>query len=151
MWLLPLVFSVLIGAVAGAVILQISIAIFNGLARVGGDDKDNQVPELEFGQAITFSFLAMLMNFGLGFLMSVILGLIVVVAHDDSVYNAVMLLPRVLAWPMSIMLTIFLLMKSMPTDLPRAFLISLISTVIGVFLIALLGCGAVVLGVFAVR
>ena len=146
MWVLMLVFSLAIGSVVGAVILQVAIAIYNSLAGAGGKKKRNRVPELEFGQAVTISFLSMLMNVVLGIISGMILGLIISSEHSEFVSNVVMYLPRILTWPLSMLLVTLLLMKTMPTSFPKALLVSLIATGIGMLLTGLFGVIAMVLG-----
>ena len=69
-------------------------------------------------------------------------------AKDESefVSNVVMYLPRILTWPLSMLLVTLLLMKTMPTSFPKALLVSLIATGIGMLLTGLFGVIAMVLG-----
>jgi hypothetical protein len=110
----------------------------------GATNEDVGVPEPDFGKAWLISFVTVLTNAFVGFILGIMVGAGGAAAGARN-ENMVMLASLAVSLPASFLVSAALLTVMLPTSFGRAFIVTLLYLVIS--LLVLLAIGAVILGV----
>jgi hypothetical protein len=126
--------AVLITTNIGAVILRSACWLFNKMA--GGGESKGGVPEPGFGRALLITFVTLLVQVAVGFVIGLVLGTGAAAAQNAGAGPAVQLLPSLISLPVGFLVMSGMLTAMLPTSFPRALLVALLEYLIMIAILA---------------
>jgi hypothetical protein len=136
-----LVVGLAIGTLIGAVILRAAISLYNAL--VGGRDSSSSVPEPDFSRACVITFVTTLVQWGVGFVLALVMGAGVEAGAEQERVNWTQ---QLIAAPVSLIVMAALLSSMLPTTFGRALLVSICYWVVVILIVIVFVLIGVVVG-----
>lgn len=142
--LCAVVFAVGVGTLVGAVMLRAAAALYNKFA--GGASSPSAVPEPDFGKAAQITFVTMLANWGVSFVIGLAMGGATSGTNHGELAAAV---GQFVSGCIGLLVMAGMLAAMLPTTFPRALLVTLCYLLIGILVAIVIG-GFIVVGALAI-